>query len=118
MARPARKHPFLHEPSLRAILEAAPPVAELARAIRDPGELLCQLVLACGELVSGFGSPAGSIARHRAHHRAWAGVRQLDRLLLAARLGRRAPAAVMGKAQRAIDRADVIVGALPGVAIT
>jgi hypothetical protein len=117
MARTERKHPLLREPALRAVLEAAPHVADLARAIRDPGDLLGELVLACGELVAGFGAPEGSTERRRAHHRAWIGVRQLDRQVLAARLGQRAPALVVSKAQRAIDRADVIVGALPGVAI-
>jgi hypothetical protein len=117
MAKTERKHPLLREPALRAVLEAAPHVLELARAIHDPGELLGALVLACGELVAGFGAPLGSNERRRAHHRAWIGVRQLDRRVLAARLGQHAPARVVGKAQRAIDRADVIVGALPGVAI-
>jgi hypothetical protein len=106
------KHPFLDQPALRAVIEAAPPLAELARATHDAGELLSRLVLACGELVSGFAAPEGSPARRQAHHRAWAGVRELDRDLVAVRLGRRAPAAVVQKAQRAIDRADVLVGAL------
>jgi hypothetical protein len=33
----------------------------------------------------------------------------------ALRINRRAPAGVLAKAQRAIDRADVMIGALPGV---
>ncbi|HEY1553295.1 MAG TPA: hypothetical protein VGF94_00605 [Kofleriaceae bacterium] len=100
---------------MRAVIDAAPHVAELARAIRDPGELLGALVLACGELVHGYAAPPDSPARRVAHHRAWSAVRQLDRGVLAARLGRRAPAGVVAKAQRAVDRADVFVGALPGV---
>jgi hypothetical protein len=117
MPRLARKHPLLHQPSVRAVIDAAPHVAELARAIRDPGELLATLVLACGELVAGFAAPEGSCERRRAHHLAWVGVRELDRGVLAAKLGRRAPAAVVGRAQRAVDRADVMIGALPGVAV-
>jgi hypothetical protein len=117
MPRTQRKHPLLREPALRAMLEAAPPVADLARAIQDPGVLLGELVLACGQLIAGLGAPAGSSTRRQAYHRAWIGVRQLDRHVFAARMGRRAPAGVVGKAQRAIDRADVIVGSLPGVAI-
>ena len=37
------------------------------------------------------------------------------RTLTAARLNRMAPARVIAKAQRAIDRADVMISALPGV---
>ena len=97
------------------MIEAAPHVAELARAIRDPGELLGRLVIACGELVHGYAEPPDSVARRSAHHRAWNAVRELDRGLLAAKIGRRAPAGIVAKAQRAVDRADVFVGALPGV---
>ena len=118
MPRAQPKHPLLHQPALRAVLEAAPHVAELARAVQDRGELLAALVLACGDLVSGFHAPEGSIERRRAHHRAWITVRELDRDALAARLGRHVPAAIIRGAQRAIDRADVMIGALPGVAIT
>lgn len=113
----SRPHPHLHEPALRAILDAAPPLAELARVTGDR-HLLGTLTLACGDLVHGFASPAGSPARRSAHHRAWTAVRQLERGVLAARLGRRAPATVVAKAQRAVDRADVMIGGLPGVAFT
>lgn len=112
MPMTSRKHPLLHQPALRAVIDAAPPLAELARATHDSGDLISRLVLACGELVCGFAAPEGSPERRRAHHRAWAGVRELDRDLVAVRLGRRAPAALVQKAQRAIDRADVLVGAL------
>src|SRR2546421_191686 len=60
----------------------------------------------------------GRTGRTRAGKSARSRVRELDRDVLAARLARRAPAAVVRGAQRAIDRADVMVGALPGVAIT
>lgn len=113
-----RPHPHLHEPALRAILDAAPPLAELARVTGDRGQLLGTLALACGDLVHGFQSPADSPARRSAHHRAWAAVRQLERGVLAARLGRRAPAKLVARAQRAVDRADVMIGDLPGVAFT
>ena len=107
----------LHQPALRAVIDAATPVAELARAIGDRGDLLATLVLACGELVHGFASPPESPARRCAHHRAWAAVRDLDRGVLAARLGHRAPAKLLARAQRAVDRADVLVGDLPGAAL-
>jgi hypothetical protein len=110
-------NPHLHQPALRAVIDAAPPVAELAHAIGDRGALLSILVLACGELVHGFASAPDSPARRRAHHRAWAAVRDLDREVLAARLGRRAPAKILARAQRAVDRADVLVGDLPGAAL-
>lgn len=116
--RTERKHPLLQEPALRAVIEAAPHVAELGRAVHDRGELLGALVLACGELVSGFRAPEGSAERRLAHHQAWIRVRELDRGVLAARLGKRAPHAVLRGAQRAIDRADVMIGSLPGVAIS
>lgn len=50
--------------------------------------------------------------RREAHQRAWAVVREIDRSVTAARINRLAPARVLSKAQRAIDRADVMVGAL------
>jgi hypothetical protein len=39
-------------------------------------------------------------------------VRDLDRDVTAARINRRAPARVLARAQRAIDRADVLIAAL------
>ena len=39
----------------------------------------------------------------------------LERSVLALRINRRAPRHVLDRAQRAIDRADVMIGALPGV---
>jgi hypothetical protein len=42
-------------------------------------------------------------------------VRDIDRAVTAARIHRRAPAKLLAKAQRAIDRADVMIAALPGV---
>jgi hypothetical protein len=114
----SRKHPLLHQPALRAVLDAAPHLAELARSIQDRGELLGSLVLACGELVCGFRAPEGSPERRHAHHRAWVAVRELDRHVVAARVGHRAPAVVVRRAQRALDRADVWIGDLPGVVMT
>ena len=105
---------YFHEPALRSLLAAAAPVAELAVAVHEP-DLLGTLVLACGELIHGFAAAPDSVDRKSAHHRAWVCVRELDREVLAARLGRRAPAALVGRAQRAIDRADVLVGDLSGV---
>jgi hypothetical protein len=104
-------HPLEHHPSFRAVLEAAPSVAELARET-DDRTLLAQLTIACGDLVHGFASPPGSHMRRAAHHRAWSTLREIDRSVIAARINKRAPARVIARAQRAIDRADVLVGAL------
>jgi hypothetical protein len=109
--KPRPKHPLEHHPSFRAVIAAAPPLAELAKQI-DEHDLVGRLTIACGELVHGFSSPPGSTARLAAHHRAWTTVRELDRSVTAARIGRRAPARMLQKAQRAIDRADVMIGAL------
>jgi hypothetical protein len=107
-------HPLEHHPSFRAVIAAAPPVAELARAMREDA-LVGTLAIACGDLAHGFAAPPGSHTRVTAHHRAWIAVRDLDRTVTAARIRRLAPAAVVAKAQRAIDRADVMIAALPGV---
>jgi hypothetical protein len=42
-------------------------------------------------------------------------VRQIDRELAVTRARRRATPEVVARAQRAIDRADVMIAALPGV---
>lgn len=81
-------------------------------------ELVETLVVACGDLAHGFAAPPQSRTRVASHHRAWVAVRQLDRAVQAARIRRLAPAAVVARAQRAVDRADVLVGALPGVVST
>jgi hypothetical protein len=107
-------HPLEHHPSFRAVVAAAPPVAALAHATAET-ELVGQLAIACGDLASGFAAPPGSMSRTSAHRRAWVTVRELDRTVTALRIHRRAPAAVLARAQRAIDRADVMIGALlPG----
>jgi hypothetical protein len=109
-------HPLEHHPSFRAVIAAAPPVAELARELPPDGQqLVGALAIVCGDLALGFASPPGSRARNQAHHRAWTHVREIDRALTAARIHRRAPARILAKAQRAIDRADVMISALPGV---
>jgi hypothetical protein len=76
---------------------------------------VCRLAIACGELVHGFASPEGSPERHRAHRRAWATVRELDRSLTGVRIGRLASTRLVARAQRAVDRADVLISTLPGV---
>lgn len=109
-------HPLEHHPSFRAVIAAAPPVAELARELPSDGrELIGSLAIVCGDLAQGFAAPPGSRARNEAHHRAWVTVRELDRAVTAARINRLAPARLVAKAQRAIDRADVMIAALPGV---
>ena len=109
-----RIHALDHQPSFRALLAAATPIAELARACSDEDLLRC-LVVACGELIAGFGAAAASLDRSRAHRRAWATVRQLERGVIAARLGKKAPARLVARARRAVDRADVLISTLPGV---
>ena len=109
-------HPLEHHASFRAVIAAAPSVAELARQLRDDGrDLVSTLAIACGDLAHGFASPPGSRARVESHHRAWRAVRDLDRSVMAARINRRAPSRLLARAQRAIDRADVMIAALPGV---
>jgi hypothetical protein len=107
-------HPLEHHPSFRAVIEAAPALAELSLALHET-ELVSQLALACGDLADGFAAPPDSRRRLVAHRRAWVAVRDLDRRITAVKRRRLVPAAVVKKAQRAIDRADVMVGALlPG----
>jgi ribosomal protein L39E len=103
-----------HHPAFRAVIAAAPFIFELARAAADDA-LFGHLALAAGELVSGFRAPVGTPQRAGAHHRAWVTVREMDRLIRAHRVNRRAPRVILERAQRAVDRADVMIGALPGV---
>jgi hypothetical protein len=114
---PARRppHPLEHHPSFRAVIAAAPPLAELVFRLRkrpEAASLVGTLAIACGDLADGFAAPPASRKRLSAHHRAWIAVREIDRAVTAAARGRLAPADVVKRAQRAIDRADVLVGAL------
>lgn len=70
------------------------------------------LAIACGDLADGFAAPPASRKRLAAHHRAWIAVREIDRAVARAARRKLAPADVVRRAQRAIDRADVLVGAL------
>ena len=98
------------------MIAAAPPVAELARQLSTDGhELVSSLAIVCGDLAQGFASAPGTVARHQAHRRAWTSIRHIDRAVTAARINRLAPKQLLAKAQRAIDRADVMISALPGV---
>ena len=112
--RPRRTpHPLEHHPSFRAVIAAAPPLAELASRLAAAGaDLVGTLAIACGDLADGFAAPPASRKRLAAHHRAWIAVRQIDRTVTAVARRRRVPAEVVRRAQRAIDRADVLVGAL------
>lgn len=105
------EHPLEHHPSFRAVIAAAPPIAELALTLRAD-DLVGTLVLACGDLAEGFAQPPDSRKRIAAHHRAWIAVRRIDRAVTAARRKRSIPSELLRKAQRAIDRADVLIGAL------
>ena len=104
-------HPLEHHPSFRAVVAAASPVAELATRIANP-QIVGSLVIACSDLADGFASPPDSPRRAQAHHRAWAGIREIDRIVTEVGRTRRAPGDLVRRAQRAIDRADVLVGAL------
>src|SRR5688500_19540588 len=106
------EHPLEHHPSFRAVIAAAPVLAELAAQCARASELVGTLAIACGDLAEGFARPPESRARLAAHHRAWIAVRQIDRAVTAVRRQRLASAEVVGRAQRAIDRADVLIGAL------
>jgi hypothetical protein len=109
--KPCPPHPLEHHPSFRAVIAAASPIAELARELAE-ANLLNRLALACGDLAHGFAAPPGSRARTEAHRRAWLAVREVDRVVSAARIGRRASTKLLSRAQRAIDRADVLIEAL------
>jgi hypothetical protein len=107
-------HPLEHHPSFRAVVAATPAVADIARASENR-EIVGQLAVAVGDLAQGFAAPPDSSSRVSAHRRAWMTVRDLERNLLAIRLNRKAPVKLLARAQRAIDRADVMISALPGV---
>lgn len=104
-------HPLEHHPSFRAVIDAASPLAALATRLVDD-QIVGALMIACSDLTDGFASPPDSPERVAAHHRAWAMIRSIDRTVSAARQARRAPSELLRRAQRAIDRADVLVGAL------
>jgi hypothetical protein len=108
-------HPLSHHASYRAVLAAAAPLAELVFRIKrrpQATDLVAALAVACGDLADGFASPPDSRRRLRAHHRAWVAVRDIDRAVVTAGKQRLAPTDVVQRAQRAIDRADVLIGAL------
>jgi hypothetical protein len=107
-------HPLEQHPSFRAVVAATPVVADIARASENR-EIVGQLAVAVGDLAQGFAAPPESPSRAFAHRRAWKTVREIERNLLAIRLNRKAPIKLLARAQRAIDRADVMISALPGV---
>jgi hypothetical protein len=104
-------HPLEHHPSFRAMIAAASPLAKLATRIAKY-DLVGSLAIACSDLADGFAAPPDSPRRRQAHQRAWVNIRQIDRVVTEARHARRAPSELLRRAQRAIDRADVLVGAL------
>jgi hypothetical protein len=109
---PSPSAPLLdHQPAFRAAIEAAPVLAELAGKVPDTN-LVGALVLLCVDLVDGFAAAPDSRRRLRAHRRAWVAVREIDRLVTAIGRRRLAPVPLVQAAQRAIDRADVMIGAL------
>lgn len=97
------------------MIDAAPALAELVFRIRtrpQAADLVGTLAMACSDLADGFAAPPASKRRIAAHQRAWVAVREIDRAVVAAGRQRLAPPDVVKRAQRAIDRADVLVGAL------
>src|SRR5665647_2046623 len=96
--RPRRPpHPLEHHASFRAVIAAAPPLAELATRLRtkdrapEPADLIGTLAIACGDLADGFAAPPDSRRRITAHQRAWIAVREIDRAVTAAARRRLAP---------------------------
>ena len=111
--RPA--HPHDHHPSFRAVIAAASPLAELVHRLparAEGADLVGALAIVCGDLADGFAAPPASRKRLTAHQRAWIAIRDIERTVVAAGRRRLAPPEVVQRAQRAIDRADVLVGAL------
>ena len=104
-------HPLEHHPSFRAAIAADSPLAIFASRLPAP-ELVGTLAIACSDLADGFAAPPDSRRRLQAHHRAWVAIREIDRVIVAARRRRAVPADLVARAQRAIDRADVLIGAL------
>jgi len=104
-------HPLDHHPSFRAAIAAASPLAMLASRLPAP-ELVGTLAIACSDLADGFAAPPDSRRRVQAHQRAWVAVREIERAIAVARRRRLAPADLVARAQHAIDRADVLIGAL------
>jgi hypothetical protein len=115
LTRPRPVHPFDHHKAFHAIVAAGPPLAELAVSIGAVRELLVVHATACSDLGAGFAAPPGSRTRVAAYHRAWRGVREIDRTIASVHRRKVANMDVLVKARRAIDRADIEVGALPGV---
>jgi hypothetical protein len=104
-------HPLEHHAAFRALIAAAPPIAELSTRIAHRG-IISALAIACSDLADGFASPPESRPRLAAHRRAWIHVREIDRVVAEAVRNRRVPRDLLSRAQRAVDRADVLVGAL------
>jgi len=74
-----------------------------------------ELAIACGDLALGFASPPNSTARRQAHHRAWVRLRNIEKVVADADVRGLAAPEVIARARRAVDRADVLIAALPGV---
>lgn len=109
--RPPPCHPLEDQPSFVAVVDAVPPLALLAARLAAPA-MVRSLAYACGDLADGFAAPPHSRRRIEAHRRAWTSLRAIDRAVGEAARTRRAPGDIVRRAQRAIDRADVLVGSL------
>jgi hypothetical protein len=51
----------------------------------------------------------------KAHHRAWVRIRGIEKIVTDAHAKRLATPEVIARALRAVDKADVLIAALPGV---
>lgn len=111
MTKQRPMHPLEHHPAFRAAIAAAPPLAMLASRLPAP-ELISTLAIACSDLADGFAAPPDSRRRLQSHQRAWVAVREIDRVIANTRRRRLVPPELLARAQHAIDRADVLIGAL------
>ncbi len=109
-------------PAYRAAVAAQEAVAKLAPHWKQDPLTAQRAHEACAlmrrALAAGFHSPAGSQVRHAEHRNAWHAARRLDALVsrTVQRAARYTPSDPVPRlAQRAIDRADVLIAALPGV---
>jgi hypothetical protein len=69
-------------------------------------------------LIVGFANPPGSKQRYQEHRVAWRAARTLDRLVassLNSSSSEKSESTAAKVAQRAVDRVDVLISALPGV---
>lgn len=121
---PARFRRLDQFPAYRAAVAAQHAVQALAPLWKKDPVVARRAHEACAlmrrALAAGFSSPAGSAIRYSEHRAAWHAARQLDALVgqTVRHAQRYTPAdPIPAAVQRAIDRADVLISALPGVVV-